>query len=206
MSIDYRALIRDHREKQSRPIIRQEICLVPSLYADLEEAEENLHSALVATVKPDDDDDEKNEDRRGGGVVAEPAPDPEVAAARDAVKAIADEMAEKSITLVFKAMSGPDQAAEWDALNREKEANKENVNTVVVSRSRAVLLKCFDHAEGPGRELLDLNREDVAPLIEDAHMGFVVMTAERLQNASSGAPDLPKSAQQSLRSRRSSGT
>lgn len=208
-SVDYRALLRDHREKQSRPIIRQVVCLVPSLYADLEEAEDNLRAALVATIKPDSDDEDDRGpqvDRRGGGAIAEAEPDLEVVAAREAVRELADEMASKSITLVFKSLSADDQAAEWDSLNREREANPGGINAIVANHARSVLLRCFDHAEGPGREVLDLNREDITPLIEDSSSGLVITTAERLQNASAGAPDLPKSVQRSLRSRRSSET
>lgn len=200
MSIDYRSLIRDHAAKQSRPIIRHEICLVPSLYADLEEAEENLRAALMANVK---DDDDPEQDRRGGGVIA---PAPEVSEARTVVEEIAAEMAEKSITLVFKAYTADRQAQEWDALERAKKDNPDAMNTIVVERNRTVLLDCFDHAEGAGREVLDLNREDITPLIMDANAGLVVFIANKLQSASAGAPDLPKSAQRSLRNRRSNGT
>lgn len=200
MSIDYRALIRDHAAKQSRPVVRHELCLVPALYADLEEAEENLRSALVASVKDEDDPDV---DRRGGGVTA---PDPDVAAARAVVEEIAAEMAKKSITLVFKAMTAEKQALEWDGLERAKKDNPDNVNAIVVDRNRLVLLDCFDHAEGEHREVLDLNREDVSPLIMDANAGLVIMIANKLQNASAGAPDLPKSAQRSLRNRHSNET
>ena len=200
MSIDYRALIRDHATKQARPIVRHEICLVPSLYAELEEAEENLRAAHMATIR---DEDDPNEDRRGGGVTA---PAPEVTEARAVVEQIAAEMAEKSITLVFKALTAEKQAQEWDALERAKADNPDSVNAIVVDRNRAVLLECFDHAEGSGREVLDLNREDITPLIADANAGLIITIAQKLQNASAGAPDLPKSAQRSLRNRRSSET
>lgn len=199
MSIDYRSLIRDRREKQSRPIVRHEVCLVPELYADLEEAQESLRQALMATVG----DEDEPQDKRGGHVTA---PDPDVVEAREVVKAIEAEMAAASITLVFKAPTADRQAQESDALERLKNDEPDRMNSIVVERSRTMLIECFERAEGEGRKPVDVNREDVAMLVEAWTQGEVVGLSNRILTASIGGLDLPKSAQRLLRSPHSNET
>lgn len=203
MSIDYRALIRESVATQDRPLVRQEVCLKASLYADLEEAEENLRVALMATIPKKDAEGNDIVDKRAGGVIAVP---PEVVDAREARDAVAAEMAEKSITLVFKAPPGDDQNELFDTEIRTRKEDPDNANANAIKRERAHLIDCFDHAEGPGRAVLEVTREDVAPLINGAVSGLIVTIGQKLLAASTGAPDLPKSAQSLLRKRRSNET
>lgn len=201
MPTDYRALIQDRKQKQTRPIVRHAICLAPELYADLEEAAEELRHFTVESIG-EDDEDAPPRDRRGGGLSAAKAG---MEAARVRVAEAEAKIAEVSVLGVFKAPSGVKQAESHDSIRKAQEEDPERVNQIVLEHAKVSVLEAFDRFE-VGGERIDLGRDDLAAVLDEWSHGEIVGLANKLQSASVGAPDLPFSVQQSLLNRPSGRT
>lgn len=202
MPIDYRALVNDRKQKQTRPIVRHPICLVPELYADLEEATDELRHFTVESIGDDDDEDAPPRDRRGGDLSPAQAA---MAAAQAKVDHAEAEIAEASVVGVFKAPSAAKQAAAHDSIRKAQEENPDRVNQIVLDHAKTSVLEAFDRFEVAGKTI-DLSREDLASVLDEWSHGEIVGLANKIQSASVGAPDLPFSVQQSLLNRRSAAT
>jgi len=195
--IDYRALIQDRKANHRRAIVREIFCLQPELYADLEEAQQDLAEQRLAS---------RNEDPIG------PTPDlragslSPVGQLESAVAEIEKEIAAVSVVGVFKAPTSEAQAARHDALVKAQEDRPDDINQVVVESATSTILACFDHFEGPGRVRLDLNQTDLQDLMAEWSHGEKISLANRINRASTGANDAPKSVRSSLLTRSSDAT
>jgi len=107
---------------------------------------------------------------------------------------------------VFKAFTSTVQAQRHDLLAKAQEDNPDSMNTVVVAAAREDILLTFDHFEGPGRERLELTKEDLETLIGAWSHGEVVGLATRINRASTGANEAPKSVRLSLLNQHSAAT
>lgn len=201
MTIDYRALIRDRKAKQTRPIVRHPLCLDPERYSALEEAQDTLRQLLTQSAM--DGERDPDEDRRAGGLTPLQGA---IERARAAVTQAEQDVAEVTVMGVFKAPTADRQAEQHQALNAAREADPDRANSIVITQARANILEAFDHCEGPGRQRLDLEREDIAMVIEEWSQGELMVISNKLTQASTGAPDLPFSVRSLLANQPSAGT
>ena len=192
MSIDYRSLIADRKQKQTRPIVRHPVCLIPELYADREEAAEALNEAELAEM----------DDERGGGQVASAG----LQSAREALADVDARIAEATITAVFKAPLSRRQGEQTDDLTAQLEASPERTNAIVVDHAKACLLEAFDHFEGPGKVKLDLNETDLRELLEQMAQGETLAIHRKLARASTVDAELPSSVRRLLGAQHSAET
>lgn len=200
MTIDYKALVADRKAKQTRPIVKHPICLVPELYAELEDANDELTALLAQSAREGEDDP----DQRQGGLSSLGA---KIVAAREAVAGIEAKIAEVSILGVFKTPTSKRQGELSDELARLNEASPDKVNVIFVEQAKRTLLETIDHFEGPGGERIDtLSRDDLAVMLDEWAQGEVLAVNVKIARASAGAPDIPFSVRQSLGARRSAAT
>lgn len=197
--VDYRKLVQDRKAKQTRPIVRHPICLAPELYADLQEAQEELRHWTVQSVGEEEGD--LPLDRRGGGLSTKG----HIAAAQAKVAAAEEAIAQVSVVGVFKAWTSARQARYNDELAAAREEKPDQTNELVLGMARAMILETFDRFEAHG-ERIDLDRDDLASVIEEWSHGEVLSLATDIQQASAGAPDIPFSVRRSLASRPSAAT
>lgn len=201
--VDYKALIQDRKTKQSRPIVRHPICLVPELYADLEEAQDDLRYWTVKAI--DEDDDEERQfptDRRAGSLSSTKG---QVVDARARVEAAEAKIAKASVVGVFKAPPSQKQAELGDELRREQEDKPDQANQVAMAHAARTVLAAFDRFEVDSKRI-DLGLDDLKTVLEEWSEGELLSLATKVQNASKGAPDIPFSVQQSLRKQVSAAT
>lgn len=193
--IDYRALIQDRKAKDRRPIVRHVICLDPELYAELEEAQQELREQRAA------DDDERA-----------PAADPRMGAlsprlqAEARVAEIEQRIAAVSIIGVFKAPTSAKQAELNDRLEKAREDNPDGFNVAIMQHAREVILLTLEHFEGPDRKRLDLDRSDLEAMLDTWSHGEVIGLGNLITRASVEVHDAPKSVRLSLNSRHSAAT
>jgi hypothetical protein len=187
--IDYRALINDRKAKDRRRPVRHVICLDPELYAELEEAEQELREERAAAASGEDGG--PRPDLRGGGLSP-------VAKAELRVAEIEKRIADVSIVGVFKVFTVEQQAERHDILQKRQDENPDRLNAVAVEESRQDILLTFDRFEGPGGARLDLTRDDLEQLISTWSHGELFGLSTRIQRASAGGVDAPKSVRSSL--------
>ena len=198
MSIDYKALVQDRKQKQSRPIVRHLICLVPELYSDLEEAQSVLDSLVEQDRRAKDDDERAGSMSPLGGQIAE---------AKAAVAAVEAEIAEVTITGVFKAPTAQQQGVNSDALDKLLESNPEQANELTIANAKKRIVECLDHFEKSGRERIDtLSRDDLADMLDQWSQGEVMGLHVKITRAATRELDAPFSVRQSLGVRPSSET
>jgi hypothetical protein len=198
MSIDYKQLVADRKAKQSRPIVRHLICLMPELYADLEEAQSTRDALTEQDRRAEQDDD------RAGSLSPLGA---QLAAARQEVKDIEAQIAEVTIVGVFKAPTASKQGALSDEFDKILEANPEQANELTVANAKQRITEAFDHFEGPNRKPIDtLSRDDLGDMLEQWAQGEVMWLHAKIVKASTRELDAPFSVRQSLGARRSAET
>lgn len=185
--IDYKALARERKAKRSRPIVRHVICLDPELYAEHDEAKQELQEHIVAEQR----EDGPKPDRRGGGLSPR-------AVAEERVAEIEKRIARVSVVGVFKAPPSDQQAAAIDALVKEQEDNQDRAEAIMAAHSRETILRTFEHFEGPGRKRIDLDKQDLEEMLPDWSQGEVYGLANRINRASTEAHEAPKSVRLSL--------
>lgn len=186
-SIDYRALIQDRKAKQTRAVVRHILCLVPELFTELEELQDEQrlasYSSTSGETKP------PANQRMAGGPTSVSTRITELEAQIEAA----------SVVGVFKAPSAERQAE----LNRVFADSDD-----VVGHTIQVILDAFTHFEA-SREPIpaeQLGRADLAELLPVMAQGELLALGNRIVEASAGAPDLPLSVQRSLLNRRSGAT
>lgn len=194
-TIDYRALIQDRKAKDRRPIVRHVICLDPELYAELEEAQQDLKEQITA----DSREDGPSPDRRGGGLSLR-------AKAETRVAEVEARIAEVSIVGVFKAPTSVKQAELNDRIEKSREDDPDGFNVAIEKHARDVLLLTFEHFEGPDRKRLDLDRSDLEAMLDTWSYGETVNLGNRVVRAGTEGLDAPKSVRLSLNSQHSDAT
>lgn len=194
-TVDYKALIQARKQKGSRPIVRHVICLDPELYAELEEAQQELKDQILA----EQDESAPAADRRGGGLSPR-------SQAEHRVAEVEKRIAEVSIVGVFKAFTSEVQAERHDKLEKEREASPDDLNALVLTSAREEILLTFQHFEGPGRKRLDLDKSDLETMLPDWSHGEVVSLANKIGRASTDVHDAPKSVRLSLLNQHSDAT
>lgn len=187
--IDYKALARERKAKRSRPIVRHVICLDPELYAELEEAQQELQEQ----IRTEQREDGPKPDRRGGGL------SPRLVA-EERVAEVEKRIARVSVVGVFKAPPGDQQAQHIDTLVKEQEDNPDRAQEIAERHSRETILRTFEHFEGPGRKRIDLGKEDLEEMLPDWSQGEVFALANRVNRASTEAHEAPKFVRLSLSS------
>lgn len=194
--MDYRALIQDRKSKDRRQTVRHVICLDPDLYAELEEAQQELRELNVAAIgdRPD-----PAADRRMGALSP-------VMKGESRVAEIESRMAEVSIVGVFKAFTAEKQAERFDLLNKAREDNPDGEALVILKAARDDILLTFDHFEGPNHEPLDLGKADLEDILATWSHGEVAGLANKINRASTEQHDAPKSVRSSLLNRHSDET
>lgn len=201
MSIDYKALVADRKQKQTRPIVREPICLVPELHADLEEAQDALTSLTDEDRRSDDDDDP---DPRAGGMSPRGAL---IAQARAEVSAAQEKIDEVTVTGVFKAPTSDRQGELQDQLDKLIEANPENSNKITVQNAKTRILECFERFEDRDRQPIDtLSRDDLSVLLDTMAQGEVLSIHVKIVRAATRDHSLPFSVRRSLAAQRSAVT
>src|SRR5215207_227193 len=198
--IDYRALIRDRKAKQSRPIVRHRLVLEPELWAELEEAQDALDRAELDEMRDRKEDDEGRPklggDRRAGGLT-------DKGRAQERVEQLAEQIEAVTVVGVFKAPTADEQGAKHDALGAAQEANPDRVNQIVLDSARKDVLDTFQHFETPDRKPIpDLGREDLQDLVAVMAHGELVPLATKINEASTRSHDGPKFGRSSRKSRR----
>ena len=196
--IDYRALIQDRKAKDRRPIVRHIICLDPELFAELEEAQEELQEEIRATIGQEDDSQPRR-DRRAGGL----SPRSQI---ESRIEEIEGRIAAASIVGVFKAYRSDVQNQHFDELEREREANPDQANALAEQYARKAIVDTFQHFEGPHRSRLDLTVDDLRDMLETWTQGEVTTLGNKITRASVVAHEAPKSARQLLLNQRSDAT
>lgn len=194
-SIDYKALIHDRKQKDRRPIVRHVICLDPELYAELEEAQQEVREQITA----EQDESGPAVDRRGGGLSPR-------SQAESRVAEVEQRIADVSIVGVFKAFTSAVQAERHDKIEKDREANPDDLNVLVLTAAREDILLTFQHFEGPGRKRLDLDKSDLEDMLSTWSHGEVVGLANRIGRASTEVHDAPKSVRLSLLNQHSAAT
>lgn len=200
MSVDYKQLVQDRKTKQTRPLVRHPICLVPELYAEHDEATEELTALLAESVR----NGEEDPDQRLGSLSPLGS---KIVAARQVVADVEARIAEVTITGVFKAPSATRQGQLSDEKDRLVEASPDKQNEVFVDYAKRGLLEAYEHFEGPGGARIDtLSRDDLADMLDQWAQGEVLAIHVKIVRASSGTPDVPFSVRQSLATQRSAAT
>jgi len=190
--VDYRALIQDRKSKDRRQTVRHVICLDPDLYAELEEAQQELRELNLAAIGRDGPDPAA--DQRMGALSP-------VKKAEAKVSEIEARMGEVSIVGVFKAFTAEKQAERFDLLNKAREDSPNQEGLVILRAARDDILLTLDHFEGPNRERLDLGKQDLEDVLATWSHGEVAGLANKINRASTEVHDAPKSVRSSLLNR-----
>lgn len=191
MSIDYAALMQDRRQKadSARRPIRYPICLDLDLYAEKEAVEQAARDAQIATIG---EPETVGDDRQGGA-----GPNPLYLAAAKAEEAVAEvdqRIADASVYAVFRIPSPTRQAQLHDALALAQKERPDEKNAVVLESAIATITETFQRFETPDRKPIDvLNRQHLVDDLEAWPEGVIIDLAQRIQTASLGVPDAPKS-------------
>ena len=202
--MDYRALIKDGKTQAGRRLVRHVICLNPSLYGELEEAQDELQTVrreeIVRTATT------VAEDRRAGSLPTTPAPSP-VEEVQARITEIESRIADASVVGVFKVLS-PEAAAErLDRINKELEDNPTQSQAIGLRYGREEIELTFDHFEGPHQERLDLTKDDLTDILDSilSH-GEIAALSNKVARAATEVHDAPKFVRSSLLTRNSDET
>lgn len=193
--IDYSALVRDRFSRKSRRTVHHTICIDPDLYGELDEARTALQ---ILELRAGDETQPKG-DRRAGALS-------DLDAARHRADVALEKVREVSVVGVFKVLSADKQAERYDELNRLQEQNPDKANANAISSARQDILLTFDHFEDPDGNTIDLGLDDLKLLIEIWSQGEIVDLARKINEASSGAVDIPKFDRSSPNSQHLDGT
>lgn len=200
--IDYKALIQDRRAKDRRPIVRHVICLDPELYAELEEAQQELQDELLAEER----DDGPKPDRRGGGL-------PPSAAARERVKEVQSRIADVSIVGVFKAPTSTKQAELNDEIEKARESDPDSFNLAIERHARGVIVLTFQHFETlkdpetkKAKRIDSLDASDLEAMLDSWSHAELVGLGNRIVRAGTEAHEAPKFGRSSQNSQPSDAT
>jgi hypothetical protein len=199
MPVDYLSLMTDRAKKAdaARRPIRYPICLDLDLLADLQEAEEEHRQLVVANIG---EDEKPRRDARAGDLSP-------VDAAEARVEQIKQQVAEHSVLGVFRVPTATRQAELHDKLNAAQKDRPDEQNVIVIGSAKDTIVECFvrfdrlDHEPIPG-----LNREHLVADLEVWPEGVLLDLANKIREASMGAPDIPKSGRSSQPSRPSAAT
>jgi hypothetical protein len=188
MPIDYLSLMTDRAKKAdaARRPIRYPICLDLDLLADLQEAEEEHRQLVVANIG----EDEPRRERAG-----DLSP---VDAAEARVEQIKQQVAEHSVLGVFRVPSATRQAELHDKLATAQKDRPDEQNAIVIASARDTIVECFVRFDRLDREPIPvLNREHLVADLEVWPEGVLLDLANKIREASMGAPDIPKSGRSS---------
>jgi hypothetical protein len=197
MPIDYLSLMTDRAKKAdaARRPIRYPICLDLDLLADLQEAEEEHRQLVVANIG----EDEPRRERAG-----DLSP---VDAAEVRVEQIKQQVAEHSVLGVFRVPTATRQAELHDELNAGQKDRPDEQNAIVIASARRTIIECFVRYEDFDREPIPvLNREHLVADLEFWPEGVLLDLANKIREASMGAPDIPKFGRSSRPSQPSAAT
>lgn len=194
-AIDYKALVRERKTRGRRPIVRHVICLDPELYAELEEAQQEVREQIAA----EQDESAPPVDRRGGGLTPR-------LQAQSRVDEVEARMAQVSVMGVFKALDSEKQGEHNDKVANAQESNPERINDILISAGRDIILLTFDHFEGPGGKSIELDKADLEEMLPDWSQGEVMGLANRIARASTEVYEAPKSVRLLLNSQHSDAT
>lgn len=194
-TIDYKALARERGTGKRRPIVRHVICLDPELYADLEEAQQDLKDLIA----DEQDETAPAADVRGGGL-------PPRSQAQHRVDEIEKQIAAVSVVGIFRALPSDKQGEMTDLLVKEQEDNPNQAEAAALKHSREIILLSFDHFEGPEKKRIDLDKEDLEVMLPDWSQGEVMTLANKINRAAMIGHDAPKSVRLSLSNQPSAAT
>lgn len=188
---DYKALIRERSQADRRKPVRHIICLDPDLYADLEEAQQEL-ADVRREQETYGDNPPPGVDRRAGALSPVQRYEARVAEVEDRIR-------EVSIVGVFRPYDSARVAKEIDKTQKMAEDHPDRINELALQNARETILETFQHFEGPDQQRIpDLGKEDMEEILNGWPFGQIYGLGQKINAAATRVYEAPKSVRSSL--------